>query len=128
MEKTKRKTAVYLNGRLVGFHENGEKLVESLREKRRMGVVNKQVNFAHFPRERSLYINTDSGRARRPYIIVENGKSKLTQEIAEKLGKREVSWEYLVSNGIIEYLDAEEEEFKALMRDTEKALEWDRVV
>jgi len=110
MEKTKHKTAVYLNGRLLGFHENGGKLVDSLREKRRTGMINKQVNFAHFPRERSLYINTDSGRARRPYIIVENGKSKLTPEIVEKLGKKEVTWEYFVSNGIIEYLDAEEEE------------------
>jgi len=110
MEKTKHKTAVYLNGRLLGFHENGGKLVDSLREKRRTGIINKQVNFAHFPREKSLYINTDSGRARRPYIIVENGKSKLTSEIVEKLGKKEVTWEYFVSNGIIEYLDAEEEE------------------
>ncbi|MCX6776672.1 MAG: DNA-directed RNA polymerase subunit B [Candidatus Micrarchaeota archaeon] len=110
MEKTKHKTAVYLNGRLLGFHENGGKLVDSLREKRRTGLINKQVNVAHFPREKSLYINTDSGRARRPYIIVENGKSKLTSEIVEKLGKKEVTWEYFVSNGIIEYLDAEEEE------------------
>ena len=110
MEKPKEKTAVYLNGRLVGFHEKGKELVDSLREKRRTGIVNKQINFAFFPKERSLYINTDSGRARRPYIIVEDGKSKFTLEIAEKLRKREVSWEYLVTNGIIEYLDAEEEE------------------
>jgi len=110
MEKPKDKTAVYLNGRLVGFHEKGDALVDSLREKRRGGVISRQVNFAHFPRERSLYINTDSGRARRPYIVVEKGKSKLTPDIVEKLKKREVSWDYLVSNGIIEYLDAEEEE------------------
>ena len=107
---TKDKTAVYLNGRLVGFHENGFVLVASLREKRRAGVISRQVNFAHFPRERALYINSDTGRARRPYIVVKNGKSKLTPDIIEKLKKREISWDYLASNGIIEYLDAEEEE------------------
>lgn len=110
MEKPRYKTAVYLNGRLVGFHEKGDSLVSSLREKRRTGAISRQVNFAYFPRDRALYINTDSGRARRPYIVVENGKSKLTPDIVEKLKKREISWDYLVSNGIIEYLDAEEEE------------------
>ena len=110
MEKPKDRTAVYLNGRLVGFHEAGDALVKSLREKRRGGVISRQANFSYFSKERALYINTDSGRARRPYIVVENGKSKLTQDIIEKLRKREVSWDYMVGNGIIEYLDAEEEE------------------
>ncbi|NYZ76549.1 DNA-directed RNA polymerase subunit B [Candidatus Micrarchaeota archaeon] len=121
MEKPKYKVAVYLNGRLVGFHEKGGALVTSLREKRRAGAISRQVNFAYFPRDRALYINTDSGRARRPYIIAENGKSKLTPDIVEKLKKREISWDYLVSNGIIEYLDAEEEE-NALVATREEEL------
>lgn len=110
MEKSKEKTAVYLNGRLVGFHEDGSALTASLREKRRSGIISRQSNFAYFPRERSLYINTDSGRARRPYIVVDKGKSRLAPEVGEKLRKKEVSWDYLITNGIIEYLDAEEEE------------------
>jgi len=109
MEKQKR-TAVYLNGRLVGFHEDGVALIASLREKRRSGVISRQVNFSYSSKENAVYINTDSGRARRPYIVVEKGKSKLTPEIIEKLKKHEISWDYLVNNGIIEYLDAEEEE------------------
>lgn len=110
MEKNKGRTAIYINGRLVGFHEDGAALIAALRERRRSGVISRQVNFAYFPKEGAIYINTDSGRARRPYIVVEKGRSKLTPEIVEKLKKREISWDYLINNGIIEYLDAEEEE------------------
>jgi DNA-directed RNA polymerase subunit B' len=57
-----------------------------------------------------VHVNTDVGRVRKPYIIVENGKSKFTPEIAEKLRKKEIDFNYLIRHGIIEYLDAEEEE------------------
>ena len=106
----KKKTAVYLNGRLVGFHEDGAALVKALREKRRNGTISLEANFAHYSKTSELYINTEMGRARSPYIVVENGKHKMTPELLEKLKKKEISWGYLVKNGIIEYLDAEEEE------------------
>lgn len=109
MTKKKQKTAVYLNGRLIGFHEDGEKLANELIEKRRGGGVSGQANFAFIPKTNELHINVDSGRARRPYIVVENGKSKLTPEIAEKLAKKEFGWSQLLKLGVVEYLDAEEE-------------------
>ena len=108
--KRPEKTAVYLNGRLVGFHHDGKALAAQLREKRRMGSLGSEVNVAYFEKTEELFINTDAGRARKPYIIVENGKSRLTQEIMEKLRRKEMGWEWLLKNGVIEYLDAEEEE------------------
>jgi len=104
------KCAVYLNGRLVGFHSDGAALARFLREKRREGMLSPEVNVAYFENTEEVFISTDAGRARRPYIIVEDGKSKLTPEIKEKLKKHEIDWNWLVKNGIIEYLDAEEEE------------------
>lgn len=102
--------AVYLNGRLIGFHKEGKELVKVLREKRRGGSLSPEVNAAYFESTDEVFISTDSGRARRPYIVVEAGKSKLTPDVLERLKKCELSWESLVKSGVIEYLDAEEEE------------------
>ncbi|OIO21956.1 DNA-directed RNA polymerase subunit B [Candidatus Micrarchaeota archaeon CG1_02_47_40] len=104
------KTSVYLNGRLVGFSESGAELLATLREQRRSAAISSEVNFHLNERTEELYVNTDAGRARRPYIIVENGKSKLIPSIIPQIRAGEISWAKLVQLGIIEYLDAEEEE------------------
>jgi len=62
------------------------------------------------PQHNEIRINTSHGRVRRPLIIVENGKPKLTDIILKKLESGEIGWKWLVENGIIEYLDTEEEE------------------
>jgi DNA-directed RNA polymerase subunit B' len=113
-------TSVYINGRLTGYHESGELLFTELRSRRRQGSISPQVNFHYRKNTDELFINTDSGRARRPYIVVENGQSRLTSALLDQLTKNEINWGTLVKLGVIEYLDAEEEEgaFVAL-RDSE---------
>ncbi|MEM4554925.1 MAG: DNA-directed RNA polymerase subunit B [Candidatus Anstonellaceae archaeon] len=104
------RTSVYLNGRLIGFHEDGEQLLAELKARRRAGILSPQLNFYFNQKTNDLFINADSGRARRPYIVVENGQSRLTPALLEQLKKGEITWESLVRLGVIEYLDAEEEE------------------
>ncbi|VVB69767.1 DNA-directed RNA polymerase subunit B' [uncultured archaeon] len=104
------KSSVFINGRLVGFTENGEKLANELREKRRNGELDYQMNVAFYGRSKEVFINTDGGRARRPLILVVKGKSAFTKELQEKLKNKQTSWDELVKQGVIEYLDAEEEE------------------
>ncbi|MEM2909307.1 MAG: DNA-directed RNA polymerase subunit B [Candidatus Bilamarchaeaceae archaeon] len=106
----RQKTAVYLNGRLIGYHSDGRSLAQRLRERRRMNELNYQINIYYNEKLNELHIVSDRGRVRRPYIVVENGKPRLTPEILARLRNNELTWQHLVRMGIVEYLDALEEE------------------
>jgi DNA-directed RNA polymerase subunit B' len=110
MAKRTKKATVYVNGKYAGEYEKGDDLVKRLREKRRTNELSYQVNIYHNKRTGEIFINSDSGRVRKPYIVVEAGKSRLTPEILEKAKGGLLSWQHLVKMGVIEYLDAEEEE------------------
>ncbi|HDN91002.1 MAG TPA: DNA-directed RNA polymerase subunit B, partial [Candidatus Aenigmarchaeota archaeon] len=101
---------VYLNGKIVGSCEDPIEFVRKVRELRRSGELPQEINVAYREDEDAVVILNEKGRARRPLIIVENGKPKLTEEHIQKLKEGSLSWDDLISMGIIEYLDAEEEE------------------
>jgi DNA-directed RNA polymerase subunit B len=106
---------VFLNGRPVGYHPDGEELARRLREMRRSGKLPVErpyeVSVYHLKEGEidEVYINTDSGRLMRPVVVVENGVPKLTKEHVEKLRKGELTFWDLVKMGVIEFLDPEEE-------------------
>lgn len=108
--KLDEKCHVYLNGRIIGYVEDGEKFAQEIRNARRSGILSGEINVAYVSNVNAVHVNSDVGRVRKPYIIVENGKSKLTSDILEKVKKKELDFNYLLRHGIIEYLDAEEEE------------------
>ncbi len=103
---------VFLDGCLIGHCTSPNELVAGLREKRRVGEISTEVNVAYFSEEKreEIYVNCDAGRARRPLIIVEDGVPRLQPEHIEKINLGEWKWEELAKQGIIEYIDAEEEE------------------
>jgi DNA-directed RNA polymerase subunit B len=112
---------VFVDGLLVGFHPNGQELVTELRNLRRNGEINNNVNVAlyNYKHVQEVWINTDEGRVRRPLIIVEKGVPRLNRNHVEAIKNRISRFRDLVSMGIIEFLDAEEEEnaFVALTPD-----------
>jgi len=103
---------VFLNGRPIGYHPDGEALVRKLREKRRKGELSHEISVAHIVDEyiNEVYVNTDEGRLMRPLVVVENGIPKLTKEHVEKIARKELSFWDLVKMGVIEIVDPDEEE------------------
>jgi len=101
---------VYLNGKFVGKVENPGEFAQKIREARRSGRVSPEVNVYYNEKTGEVQVESGKGRLRRPLIVVKNGKPLLTREHLEKIKKNEMSWNDLVKAGIIEYLDAAEEE------------------
>jgi len=106
---------VFLDGKFIGYFPDGEELVSSLRELRRNNKINSHVGISlHTPEEegatKRLYINCNAGRVLRPVILIKDGKSLLTNDLIEKTSKKLVSWLDLIRMGIIELIDANEEE------------------
>jgi DNA-directed RNA polymerase subunit B' len=101
---------IYLDGALKGTHSNPRQFVDQFRTKRRRGELPHLINIAYHEDTNEININTDSGRARRPLIIIERGAPLISEEHIQKLKQGEFSFDDLIENGLIEYIDAEEEE------------------
>ncbi len=101
---------IYINGKLIGTHPNPMALVEKVKDMRRKGRVSSQLNVAYYSDTNEVSINIDAGRARRPLLVIERGKPKITEAELRALEKGELTWDDLVAKGYIEYVDSEEEE------------------
>ena len=109
------KAKVYVNGDLVGIHDKPEELVKDIRRRRRQGMLSHEVNIRWdddplSPHVSDVIINCDSGRIRRPLFVVENGELKYSEKDREEIVAGKLTWDDLVQNGVVEYLDADEEE------------------
>ncbi len=100
---------IFVDGLIAGFTDEPERFVEKLRAKRRSGGLLPTVGIANVPNFGEAHINTDAGRLMRPLIILENGKSRLTEKHLDRLESGEAAWNDMIKEGVIEYLDAEEE-------------------
>jgi len=104
------KTTVYLNGRLIGEHAKPEKIVSELRELRRSGKIEPIISLSYREENNEIQIYTDKGRVLRPLLVVKDGKPLLTKEHEKNLRDKKISFTDLINEGIIEYIEAEEEE------------------
>ena len=103
-------TKIYINGELLGYCENPIEFTQEMREKRRNGEISYEMNITFYEDNNEIYIFNDPGRARRPLIIVKDGAPLLKDNHLNKIANGKLKWDDLVNNGLIEYLDAEEEE------------------
>jgi DNA-directed RNA polymerase subunit B' len=103
-------TNVYINSKFIGSVEDPAVFIDDFKDMRRKGSLSEDVNIFYDKGADEVSVLTDEGRARRPLIIVKEGKPILTDKHLDQLTKGEITWIDLVRQGVIEYLDAAEEE------------------
>ncbi len=104
------KSRVFVDGALIGLVDDPKALVQTIRTMRRQGAISPEVNVSHKEYNGDVVLLTDRGRARRPLIVLKNGEPLITDEDLAKLEKKEVDMNYFIQRGLIEFIDAEEEE------------------
>ena len=108
-------TRIFVDGKLIGYYKDGENLAKSLRSLRRNFNIHPHVGISFHQSDiegstKRLYVNCNAGRVLRPLIIIKNNKSLLTQEMLDKISKKLLTWTDLLRMGILELIDANEEE------------------
>lgn len=101
---------VFLNEVFVGTCDNSKEFVKKFKQTRRLGEVDDSYNIYYDEVQDFVYIEGTPGRVRRPLIIVEKGVSRLTPEVKKKVKTGELSYDDLITNNVIEYLDTLEED------------------
>lgn len=105
-------TDVFLNGYSLGEIESNKASdwVSMLREKRRAGELPNELSIKYDKILDIITLNTDMGRVLRPLIIVKDGKPLLKEHHLKGIRTGELNWSNLLALGIIEYVDAAEED------------------
>jgi len=109
-EQYTEETRVYVNGDLIGLHDKPKELVEEIRQRRRSGLLSSEVNIRFDDNMNEIIINCDEGRLRRPLLVVRHSKTLLTHKHVEDMRAHKVKWSDLIREGVVEWIDAEEEE------------------
>lgn len=101
---------VFLNGRFIGFIANPQEFINKFRELRRKKEIPHGISIRYDDVLEQVAIVSGVGRVLRPLIIVDNGIPKLKDEHFVLLAENKIKWKDLIDDGIVEYIDAAEEE------------------
>ena len=118
-ESIRGKSKIFINGSWVGITNNPEDIMERLIGQRRKACISKEISIVNNFMNKEIRIYTDSGRSLRPLFVVEkyknennetSSKLKITKQNIRDLTDQKMKFDDLVDNGVIEFLDVEEEE------------------
>ena len=101
---------IHVNGDIYGVHKRGKNLVTQFKNARRRGAIRSEVSIRYDSVNKDIFINTDKGRILRPVLILYDGAPRLTQKHLEMVSSGEMTFKDLVNEGVVEWIDAEEEE------------------
>ena len=108
-------TKVFLNGIFFGTTNQPEDLIIELKRLRNIGSLSKEISISYDSIEEEIKIFSDEGRLVRPLLKIQDGVLRLQKSDG-------CDWDYLVRNGIIDYLDSSEIESQVIAM-TQKHIE-----
>ncbi|TEY86611.1 hypothetical protein BOTCAL_0005g00320 [Botryotinia calthae] len=126
-------TKVFVNGVWVGIHRDPAHLVKCVQDLRRSHLISHEVSLIREIRDREFKIFTDAGRVCRPLLVIDNDPDSANKgnlvlnkdhirrleddqllpanmDKDEKVRNGYYGFQGLINDGVVEYLDAEEEE------------------
>jgi len=109
-----RKVKVFINGAWVGITETPFELYNDMKDKKYKGIINIYTSIVFDFKLLEIRVCNDGGRLCRPLLKVRDNKALITQEIIDKLVKKEICWNDLLTSckldeSVIEYIDPEEQ-------------------
>ena len=109
-EEMRTGTWVFINGTLWGVVPSQESVsfVTRIRRWKRIQDIPFSTSIVHYEKLREVHILMDSGCCLRPVFVLEN-IHKFADIFALFEHNRYMLWDKMISNGVIEYLDKEEE-------------------
>lgn len=109
-----KKPKVIINGCWVGVTDHPIELYEEIKDKKYRGIINIYTSIVFDFKMLELRICNDEGRLTRPVLRVKNNRAILTHDVLEKLERKEIAWNDLLTNcrineSVLEYIDVEEQ-------------------
>ena len=107
---------IFVNGNWVGVHRDPKNLVDTFRSLRRMVDIDAEVSIVRDIADKEVRIYTDAGRICRPLFVVDDQQQlKIRKHHVYQLqgydpSQEKLTWTNLLMDGIVEYIDTEEEE------------------
>ncbi|KAJ5924406.1 DNA-directed RNA polymerase III subunit RPC2 [Penicillium verhagenii] len=100
---------ISINGTPTALTRRPKYFLNSFRRLRRMGRISEFVSIYINHHQQAVHIATDDGRICRPLIVVEDGKSRVRRHHLEKLRDGKMAFDDFLAQGLVEYLDVNEE-------------------
>jgi DNA-directed RNA polymerase II subunit RPB2 len=113
------KVKVFVNGSWVGVTEDPVNLYKNMKDKKYKGIINIYTAIVFDYVRMEIRICNDGGRMTRPVLKVRNNKVLITSQMIDKIKKRELQWndlltDCILSESVIEYIDAEEQYYSMI--------------
>jgi DNA-directed RNA polymerase II subunit RPB2 len=120
------KVKVFINGAWVGVAKDPAELFAEMKMKKHNGIINIYTSIIFDYANAEIRICSDGGRLTRPVLRVKDGKALITKDIIDRLGKKELLWNDLLTScklpeAVIEYIDPDEQNWSMIaMKEKDK--------
>lgn len=113
------KVKVFINGAWVGIAKDPVVLYNDMKSKKHKGIINIYTSIIFDYRNAEIRICSDGGRLSRPVLRVKDGKTLITKDIIDRLSRKELSWNDLLTScklpeAVIEYIDPDEQNWSMI--------------